>query len=186
MKQADQDDLLIYLDWPSGNFLRQWIRIYQAIDKYSLHCPPRETNLLHIASRYGLMSTLLVILKNLDKADITVDSKNIDGRTPLSYAAEQGHVDVVELLLARSDVDAELKDNYGWTALHWAAAKGHESVMGMLLEKGDDIETKDRGGGTPLICAIDSGAEAVVKLVLTKSTKVDFWFHPFVSKLYLA
>src|SRR5207248_11753137 len=142
-------------------------------------------NILHIASRYRLRSILLAILKNLDEADITINSKDNNGRMPLLYAAERGHVDVVKLLLAQSDVDVELKDYLGWTALHWAAAKGHEPVMKALLEKGADIDPKDKAGGTPLIYAINRGAEAVIKSLLTRSVKVDFWFLPFVSELYL-
>ena len=57
--------------------------------------------------------------------------------------------------------------------------------MKALLEKGADIDPKDKAGGTPLIYAINRGAEAVIKSLLTRSAKVDFWFLPFVSELYL-
>src|SRR4029434_6294331 len=52
-------------------------------------------------------------------------------RTPLSWAAKEGHRAVVELLLEKV---AELKsnDNYGQTPLSWAA---EEAVMELLLEK---------------------------------------------------
>ena len=52
----------------------------------------------------------------------TTDSKY--GRTPLSFAHQNGHKDIVKLLLARDDVDINTKDSlHGQTPLSWAAEK---------------------------------------------------------------
>ena len=59
-----------------------------------------------------------------------------DGATPLSYACDEGHVEVVKLLLARSDVLVNQAEHVrrrgglvergsaGWNAYHDAAAEG--------------------------------------------------------------
>ena len=72
----------------------------------------------------------------LAKDGVDPDSKDTEyGRTPLSWAAENGHEAVVKLLLnSRADIDAE--DNYGWTALQLAAFNLHEEVERLLMEKG--------------------------------------------------
>jgi ankyrin repeat protein len=58
----------------------------------------------------------------LETGKVDVDSKdNNYGRTPLSWAAENGHEAVVKLLLETGKVDVDSKDNYGRTPLSWAA-----------------------------------------------------------------
>jgi ankyrin repeat protein len=57
----------------------------------------------------------------------------LGGRTPLSWAAEEGHAAVVKLLLATGKVDVDSKDNYdGLTPLSRAARNGHEAVAKLL------------------------------------------------------
>jgi ankyrin repeat protein len=73
-----------------------------------------------------------------------IDLEDVNGRTPLSLAAEKGHEAVVKLLLANDDVDPDSKDIYGRTPLSWAARSGHEAVVRLLLAKGGvDLNTKD-------------------------------------------
>jgi ankyrin repeat protein len=43
----------------------------------------------------------------------SIDSKSRDSRTPLSFAMESGHQDVVQLLLETRRVDVKVKDKVG-------------------------------------------------------------------------
>jgi ankyrin repeat protein len=62
------------------------------------------------------------------------------GRTPLSWAAGQGHEEVVKLLLQTGKVDVDSKDTeYGRTPLSWAAEEGHEEVVKLLHQAGNRI-----------------------------------------------
>ena len=51
---------------------------------------------------------------------VDVNKKDKDGWTPLHYAANRGHVDVVKILL-KNKADKTLKTNDGGTALDWAS-----------------------------------------------------------------
>ena len=83
---------------------------------------------VHLAAYFGLKEATIALLKN----GRDPDSKDTDGRTPLSWAAERGHEAVVKLLVARDDVEADSKGWRGSTPLSWAAERGHEAVAKLL------------------------------------------------------
>lgn len=64
-----------------------------------------------------------------------VNSRDQDGQTPLSWAAEKGRESVVQVLLEnRAGINSK-DNNYGRTPLSWAAEKGHEAVVRLLLSR---------------------------------------------------
>lgn len=71
------------------------------------------------------------------KEPTLLDARDSDGRTPLSYAAENGHDDVAQFLLAKG-AEAQSGGTRGRTPLHWAALKGHSGVVRLLLAAGVD------------------------------------------------
>jgi ankyrin repeat protein len=96
-----------------------------------------------------------------------------NGRTPLSWAAENGLEAVVQLLLeAKADIESK-DNNYGWTPLSWAAKNGHEAVVQLLLEAEADIESRDIYGQTLLSWAARNGHEAVVQLLLEAKADIE-------------
>ncbi len=95
------------------------------------------------------------------------------GRTPLFWAAKNGHEATVKLLLDRRNVLADSFDNSGWTSLAIAAANGHEAVVKLLLQR-DDVDANSKGffDRTPLAWAATYGQEAVMKLLLDRTVVV--------------
>ncbi|KAH7129683.1 putative kinesin, partial [Dactylonectria estremocensis] len=69
-------------------------------------------------------------------ADVNV--KDQKGRTPLSWAAEQGN-EAIARLLVEAGADKEAKDGHGGRGpLHYAAEQGHEAIARLLVEAGAD------------------------------------------------
>ncbi|KAK5991307.1 Ankyrin-2 [Cladobotryum mycophilum] len=67
----------------------------------------------------------------LIKKGANVKAECNNGRTALSYAAEQGYGNVVRSLLEHG-TNASTKDNDGKTPLGYATEKGHNEIIEML------------------------------------------------------
>ena len=130
---------------------------------------PGYTTALHITARFGLVHLSAMWLTPSADNGGTANLKDISGRTPLSIAADQGHEEVVKLLLARNDVEVDSMDGDSCTPLSNAADQGHEEVVKLLLTRNDvEAGLKDNAGRTPLSKAAYGGHEEVVKLLLTR------------------
>ncbi|KAI5457669.1 hypothetical protein BGZ63DRAFT_416787 [Mariannaea sp. PMI_226] len=161
-KGVCQKDLLEYFRWPSKLLPQLWTRICWLRDGYSNH--DEDANLVHVVSRYGLLGPLQVILQraeefmvDIDGGRVDIDTRDSRGRTPLSFAAEFGHMDVIELLLPTDKVDVNARDNFGQRPLSFAARNGRTNVVKLLLATGRvDVDARDNLGRTPLSVDVDA------------------------------
>lgn len=71
------------------------------------------------------------MVSSLIRVGADVNARNIEGRTVLMVAAEQGIEDIVRVLLEHG-ADVEAVDMYGETAADLAARGGHASVVAIL------------------------------------------------------
>ena len=101
---------------------------------------------------------------------IYVNEQNSNGVTALIYASQNGHEEVVKLLLANG-ADVNIQNNNEQTALMYASYYNNENVVKLLLANGADMNTKDSNGVTALVIASQNGHEKVVKLLLDKGAK---------------
>ena len=132
---------------------------------------PRQVSGVHLAARFGLVS----IIERLIEDGAGVDSKDSEGRTPLSYAAKDGRETIVKLLVDRGDVVADSKDKFGRTPLLNAAQEGYERVVKLLMDVKDmEVDSKDDIGRTPLSHAAQGGHEGVVKLLVDRDNVAPY------------
>ncbi|KAF4472796.1 pfs ankyrin repeats & 6-phosphofructo-2-kinase [Fusarium albosuccineum] len=110
----------------------------------------------------GMVRTLLEL-----GADI--EALTLDQRTALSFAAEEGLLDTVCLLLEHGAC-VHAKDIMGRTPLHWCCVSGrpHEigAVIEALLKAGADVDAKSEDGRTPLSEVVEHGVVEMVKVLL--------------------
>lgn len=109
---------------------------------------------LHTASKYGHAGVVRLLLavdadRRLVREPIlnSIDS----GRLPIHIAAENGRVEVVELMVQHDPGLVSARDAHGDTPLHCACTGGNSLVVEKLLElEGVDLAAQNNSGKTPL------------------------------------
>ena len=145
--------------------------------------PPRRRGALHRAARdadfAGLPPRGRRTRRKLDVQDSV-------GATPLMLAAQNGHADVVEILLELG-ASANILDEEERTALHHAAKNGEGAVVNALLDAGAPVAAVDAYGQTPLHAAAEAAYEDAARLLLAAGAVPDTPDHIFDSTpLHLA
>ena len=119
---------------------------------------------LHCASYFGIVE-LVAALIELGCHDLNLG--DFCGRTALILAAQEGHEDVVNILLGQKEVNPNKENNFGLTPLTYATLGGHEDVVKILLGWEEvNPDKPDNDGRTPLWYAATYGLEGVVKILL--------------------
>ena len=74
-----------------------------------------------------------------------VDQKDNYSKTALIYAADQGHANVVKLLLQHGADVNQTDELAQWKPLDYAAARDHEDVVRIILNlRGNELTQEDR------------------------------------------
>lgn len=116
------------------------------------------------ATLYGLIASDPTMLEIRDEI----------GASPLYYAAWEGHLDIVERLIAMG-AEVTVATTDGLTGLHWAALEGHLEVCRALLDNGADVNARTIvQGNTPLLEVWNGGGHPeVAQLLIERGADVD-------------
>jgi ankyrin repeat protein len=101
---------------------------------------------LFVSTHRGQTEVTKMLLDNRAEAN----GKNADGRTPLAFAAEEGHESVMELLIERGAAIDDLDEMTGSSALHLAVERGRIEASEVLLTARAEVDIRDSEGQTPL------------------------------------
>uniref|UniRef100_A0A669QL52 Ankyrin repeat and death domain containing 1B n=1 Tax=Phasianus colchicus TaxID=9054 RepID=A0A669QL52_PHACC len=125
-----------------------------------------EMNALHFAAQNNSVKIIDYFLQDLHLTDLNKpDGK---GRKPFLLAAERGHADMINNLIALNLFSTE-KDKEGNTALHLAAKNGHSEAVEILLKHWDEINDLNQNNSNALQAAIQNGHQSLVTFLIDKN-----------------
>ncbi|WP_213156138.1 ankyrin repeat domain-containing protein [Neochlamydia sp. AcF65] len=134
-----------------------WMFVAQQISHQGL--PNEEYEALKIAVRERNSKAVIRLLSlGIPVMDVNQEDGNW---TPILWAAANGQIGILELLLQGGSLDQTFVKNRN--ALHWACANGHAGCVNLLLKAGYSTNTKDRRGASP--AELSKGKEGVIALL---------------------
>ncbi|XP_067282389.1 transient receptor potential cation channel, subfamily N, member 1 [Pseudorasbora parva] len=130
---------------------------------------------LHYSARVGNTAVLQEMLRNVptNQLQTAINKHAKNGWSPLLLAAEQGHTEVVRVLL-QNNARVDVFDKEGKAAIHLAAEQGHQDIVDILLSHKAFVNAKTKQGLTPLHLSAQSGSAQLVRLLVeTHLASVD-------------
>ncbi|KAL8932770.1 MAG: hypothetical protein Q9216_006685, partial [Gyalolechia sp. 2 TL-2023] len=113
------------------------------------------------------------IVENLLTKGANPSIKDQDGGTALLRAIDNGHSEVVQIMLEGNITDIHDKDYDNRTLLHGAAVNGFAEITRLLVEKGLDKDAQDDKGRTPLHDASRNGKSETLSILLALGANPD-------------
>ena len=126
-----------------------------------------DTKLSEAAARGDVTAVRALLEQRVD-----VNTKGVDGTTPLHQAVFADHTEIAQMLL-RAGANATVGDRYGVTPLFLACLNGNATLVQQLLDKGADANAVDPAGETALMAASRTGVPAAVQVLLERGARVD-------------
>ncbi|XP_067667462.1 ankyrin repeat domain-containing protein 50-like [Haliotis asinina] len=125
----------------------------------------KGNNILHVAILGGHTRMVKHVLA---QRHVNINSRGMNGKTPLIFAAFKGHKDVFDSILDEGG-DPSLVDKKGDNILHWVCRGGHvEMVKYVISQNFTDINSRGHYGMTPIMVVAFKGNRRVFDLVLSK------------------
>jgi len=110
--------------------------------------------------------------QSLLKLHIDVNAPDVDGMTPLHWAAHWDELELARQLIA-AGANAKAANRYGVTPLHEASLVADVPLMEALLKAGANPESAYGAGETPLMIAARTGKLDAVKLLIDHQAGVN-------------
>lgn len=162
-----------FFDFPDRSY-EIWCSLYSLLSPvddlgyFGIYPPP-----IVFASHGGLLRTVEHLLQN--GVDIEAGYMNPHRTTALIEAAEQGHKEIVDLLLGH-EAKVDACNGAGMTALHCAAEAGQVDAVRVLLThdtNNAEVDQKNDRWGTALVLAAKKGHDTTVRLLLEHKAEIE-------------
>nr|XP_045368308.1 ankyrin repeat and death domain-containing protein 1B isoform X3 [Camelus bactrianus] len=140
-------------------------------------------NALQFAAQSNGVRIVEYLIQDLHLKDLNQPDEK--GRKPFLLAAERGHVEMIEKLMALNLHTSE-KDKEGNAALHLAAKNGHSPAVWVLLTQWQEVNETNENGETPFFLAVEGGHEECSKVLLAAGSDINIPNKLSISALQTA
>jgi Ankyrin repeats (3 copies) len=113
---------------------------------------------------------LLTVLRD---AGANLLARNTLGQTTLQFAAGDGPIEILKMVLAAGADPDDQRDRYRRTALHLAAIRNRSHAATLLLEAGARVDLRDWEDQTPLMGAAANGSLDAARVILPRCAPSD-------------
>ncbi|CAG2199669.1 unnamed protein product [Mytilus edulis] len=111
-----------------------------------------------------------------------VDLCNRAGESALLLASQNGHCDIVKLLLEKN-ANVDQCNSAGESPLYKACQKGCIDIVKLLLERNLNVDLFDNNDCSPLLQSNQKGHTDILNLLLTKNSNIDSYDNMRVTLL---
>lgn len=115
-----------------------------------------------------------------------VNTESFSGATAVYMAAQNGHCNILRILVRNGANLNSTRLKGGDSPLHTATQSGYADVMEMLLDNDSDVDMRTVSGATPLFIAAQECDSKIVELLLRYSANVNICRNDGVSPLAVA
>jgi len=109
---------------------------------------------LHFASTGGSLSICKLLLEEAGIDEATVHKGNLEGSTPLHWAAGSGSSEILQWLVEHQQCNIEQRNVFGCSAVHFASSGGQLAAMQYLHAVGANLSAENLHGHDPLTKAV--------------------------------
>jgi len=144
-------------------------KVVRLIEKNNTHLLSRDekgNTPLHLASK-SLVETQIIEFLMARGAD--TEARNMDGKTPIHFAAEAGSKAAIEILIEQG-ADLNAQDSSGCTALHYVT---DEEIARFLIGKGADLKVRNSFDASPLNVALSHNLNGMARFFIDSGADVN-------------
>ncbi|XP_067929370.1 uncharacterized protein [Watersipora subatra] len=124
---------------------------------------------IHQAAKSGNLARIKELIDHNADLKNYVDAR---GNTPLHLAAEAGHKEIVQYLVA-VEADIDVNDQIGYEPVHMAALHGHVNCLMILVAMGASLSSKTNDCKLPIHLAAMNGNMETCKWLVANRSRLD-------------